>query len=104
MSQGVGARKEREGGAVSAVGASFQWRLTTQTPNQPPNQSTAQPAADDPDLLRNRSIRDRTIVISAGVIANILFAYTSLFVQVRVCLLLWLFQGKGVTVSCQWPR
>jgi membrane-associated protease RseP (regulator of RpoE activity) len=30
---------------------------------------------NDPDLLRNRPILDRTIVISAGVIANLLFAY-----------------------------
>ncbi len=32
-------------------------------------------AADDPDLLRNRPIFDRAIVISAGVIANLIFAY-----------------------------
>lgn len=31
--------------------------------------------ADDPDLLRNRPILDRAIVISAGVIANLVFAY-----------------------------
>ncbi|MEO0456175.1 MAG: RIP metalloprotease RseP [Cyanobacteria bacterium P01_A01_bin.114] len=31
--------------------------------------------ADDPDLLRNRPVLDRAIVISAGVIANLLFAY-----------------------------
>jgi len=30
---------------------------------------------DDPDLLRNRPIFDRAIVISAGVIANLIFAY-----------------------------
>lgn len=30
---------------------------------------------DDPDLLRNRPILDRAIVISAGVIANLVFAY-----------------------------
>ncbi len=30
---------------------------------------------DDPDLLRNRPILDRAIVISAGVIANLIFAY-----------------------------
>lgn len=29
----------------------------------------------DPDLLKNRPILDRTIVISAGVVANLLFAY-----------------------------
>jgi membrane-associated protease RseP (regulator of RpoE activity) len=31
--------------------------------------------ANDPDLLRNRPILDRAIVISAGVIANLIFAY-----------------------------
>jgi membrane-associated protease RseP (regulator of RpoE activity) len=31
--------------------------------------------ADDPDLLKNRPILDRAIVISAGVIANLVFAY-----------------------------
>ncbi|MEM6614708.1 MAG: RIP metalloprotease RseP, partial [Cyanobacteria bacterium P01_C01_bin.72] len=30
---------------------------------------------DDPDLLRNRPVLDRAIVISAGVIANLIFAY-----------------------------
>ncbi len=32
-------------------------------------------AVDDPNLLRNRPILDRAIVISAGVIANLVFAY-----------------------------
>lgn len=31
--------------------------------------------SDDPDLLRNRPVFDRAIVISAGVIANLIFAY-----------------------------
>lgn len=39
-------------------------------------------APDDPDLLKNRSIPARALVISAGVIANIIFAYTVLFTQV----------------------
>ncbi|MDX2216564.1 MAG: RIP metalloprotease RseP, partial [Oculatellaceae cyanobacterium bins.114] len=30
---------------------------------------------NDPDLLKNRPILDRAIVISAGVIANLVFAY-----------------------------
>lgn len=38
--------------------------------------------ADDVDLLRNRPILDRVIVISAGVIANIVFAYLIIFTQV----------------------
>lgn len=37
---------------------------------------------DDPNLLRNRPILDRAIVISAGVIANLVFAYLLLVVQV----------------------
>lgn len=39
-------------------------------------------APDDPDLLKNRPILDRLIVISAGVIANLTFAYFILFGQV----------------------
>lgn len=37
---------------------------------------------DDPNLLRNRPILDRAIVISAGVIANLVFAYFLLVGQV----------------------
>jgi membrane-associated protease RseP (regulator of RpoE activity) len=37
---------------------------------------------DDPDLLRNRGILSRAMVISAGVIANLIFAYAVLFAQV----------------------
>lgn len=37
---------------------------------------------DDPNLLRNRPILDRAIVISAGVIANLIFAYVILVGQV----------------------
>jgi len=37
---------------------------------------------DDPNLLRNRPILDRAIVISAGVIANLVFAYLILVIQV----------------------
>jgi membrane-associated protease RseP (regulator of RpoE activity) len=38
----------------------------------------------DPNLLRNRPLLDRAIVISAGVIANLIFAYFLLVVQVSV--------------------
>lgn len=41
-------------------------------------------AEDDPDLLRNRPIFDRAIVISAGVIANLIFAYFLLVGQASV--------------------
>ncbi|MEN9214457.1 MAG: RIP metalloprotease RseP [Gloeomargarita sp. DG02_4_bins_56] len=37
---------------------------------------------DDPDLLRNRPIGDRAVVISAGVLANLVFAYLILTTQV----------------------
>jgi membrane-associated protease RseP (regulator of RpoE activity) len=37
---------------------------------------------NDPNLLRNRPVMDRAIVISAGVIANLLFAYFVLVSQV----------------------
>ncbi|MBD2340195.1 RIP metalloprotease RseP [Calothrix sp. FACHB-156] len=39
---------------------------------------------NDPNLLRNRPILDRAIVISAGVIANLIFAYLLLVGQVSV--------------------
>lgn len=42
--------------------------------------STIEP--DDPNLLRNRPVLDRAIVISAGVIANLIFAYFLLVSQV----------------------
>jgi membrane-associated protease RseP (regulator of RpoE activity) len=38
--------------------------------------------SNDPDLLKNRPVLDRAIVISAGVIANLIFAYLLLLVQV----------------------
>ena len=39
-------------------------------------------AADDPDLLKNRSLGDRTAVISAGVLANMALAFAICLVQV----------------------
>ncbi len=38
--------------------------------------------ANDPNLLRNRPVLDRAIVISAGVIANLIFAYFLLVAQI----------------------
>jgi membrane-associated protease RseP (regulator of RpoE activity) len=38
-------------------------------------------SADDPALMKNRPILDRAIVISAGVIANLIFAYVLIFAQ-----------------------
>jgi len=40
--------------------------------------------ADDPNLLQNRSILSRAAVISAGVIANVIFAYLTLLVQISL--------------------
>lgn len=37
---------------------------------------------EDPDLLQNRPLLDRAIVISAGVVANIILAWASIFVSV----------------------
>lgn len=39
---------------------------------------------NDPNLMRNRGVLDRAIVISAGVIANLLFAYLVFVTQVAV--------------------
>ncbi|WP_353932534.1 RIP metalloprotease RseP [Okeanomitos corallinicola TIOX110] len=39
---------------------------------------------NDPNLLRNRPILDRAIVISAGVIANLIFAYLVLALQIGI--------------------
>ncbi|HBQ97032.1 MAG TPA: RIP metalloprotease RseP [Cyanobacteria bacterium UBA11691] len=47
-------------------------------PDEDPD-STIPP--DDPDLLNNRPLLDRAIVISAGVIANLIFAYLVLVLQ-----------------------
>ena len=40
--------------------------------------------ANDPDLMQNRPIMDRAIVISAGVIANLIFAYLVFVMQAGV--------------------
>jgi membrane-associated protease RseP (regulator of RpoE activity) len=51
-------------------------------PDDDPKNSSFQP--DDPDLLQNRSIPERALVISAGVIANVIFALAVLFAQVNL--------------------
>ncbi|MGC9524931.1 MAG: RIP metalloprotease RseP [Limnospira sp.] len=48
-------------------------------PDEDPDSQIPQ---DDPDLLSNRPVLDRAIVISAGVIANLIFAYFLLVAQV----------------------
>ncbi len=39
---------------------------------------------DDPNLMKNRPVLDRAIVISAGVIANLIFAYVLLATQIGI--------------------
>lgn len=41
---------------------------------------------DDPDLLRNRPVAQRALVISAGIIANVILAYSVLLAQVGMAL------------------
>uniref|UniRef100_A0A5B7B7R5 PDZ domain-containing protein n=1 Tax=Davidia involucrata TaxID=16924 RepID=A0A5B7B7R5_DAVIN len=48
----------------------------------PDNDPDSNIPVDDENLLKNRPIFDRVVVISAGVIANIVFAYVIIFVQV----------------------
>ncbi|XP_061967035.1 membrane metalloprotease ARASP, chloroplastic-like [Populus nigra] len=48
----------------------------------PDNDPESDIPVDDENLLKNRPILDRTIVISAGVIANIIFAYAIILAQV----------------------
>jgi membrane-associated protease RseP (regulator of RpoE activity) len=55
--------------------------------------------ANDPNLLRNRPLLDRAIVISAGVIANLIFAYFLLVVQVSVIGFQQITYHPGVTVA-----
>ncbi|XP_061357761.1 membrane metalloprotease ARASP, chloroplastic-like [Gastrolobium bilobum] len=48
----------------------------------PDNDPESDIPVDDENLLKNRPILDRIIVVSAGVIANIIFAFVIIFVQV----------------------
>lgn len=48
----------------------------------PDNDPESDIPVDDEDLLKNRPILDRVIVVSAGVIANIVFALVIIFVQI----------------------
>lgn len=54
---------------------------------------------DDPDLFQNRSIPQRALVISAGVLANFVFAFTILFTQVG-CILEFI-DTENQCSSCQ---
>ncbi|KAL5972613.1 putative membrane metalloprotease arasp2, chloroplastic [Asimina triloba] len=48
----------------------------------PDNDPDSEIPVDDVNLLKNRPILDRVLVISAGVVANIIFAFVIIFVQV----------------------
>ncbi|KAL2476763.1 Membrane metalloprotease ARASP [Abeliophyllum distichum] len=48
----------------------------------PDNDPESDIPVDDVNLLKNRPIFDRVLVISAGVVANIIFAYVIIFAQV----------------------
>ncbi|KAI3828038.1 hypothetical protein L1987_02132 [Smallanthus sonchifolius] len=48
----------------------------------PDNDPDSDIPVDDKNLLKNRPILDRVVVISAGVIANIVFAYVIIFAQI----------------------
>ncbi|GMH11029.1 hypothetical protein Nepgr_012870 [Nepenthes gracilis] len=48
----------------------------------PDNDPESDIPLDDENLLKNRPVVDRIIVVSAGVIANLIFAYVIIFVQV----------------------
>lgn len=48
----------------------------------PDNDPDSEIPVDDVNLLKNRPIFDRVLVVSAGVIANIIFAFIIIFVQI----------------------
>lgn len=48
----------------------------------PDNDPDSEIPIDDENLLKNRPTLDRSIVVSAGIIANVIFAYAIIFVQV----------------------
>jgi len=54
---------------------------------------------DDPDLLRNRPVKDRVIVVSAGIIANCVFAFAILLAQANTIGLTYAKYAPGVIVK-----
>ncbi|CAA7049540.1 unnamed protein product [Microthlaspi erraticum] len=48
----------------------------------PDNDPDSDIPIDDKNLLKNRPVLDRSIVVSAGIIANVIFAYAIIFAQV----------------------
>lgn len=55
--------------------------------------------SDDPDMLQNRPLLDRALVISAGVIANIILAWTCIFASISSVGLPTYAFGPGVTIA-----
>ena len=54
---------------------------------------------DDPDLLRNRPVKDRAIVVSAGIVANCVFAFAILLAQANTIGLTYAKYAPGVIVK-----
>ncbi|KFK42853.1 hypothetical protein AALP_AA1G047400 [Arabis alpina] len=48
----------------------------------PDNDPDSEIPLDDKNLLKNRPVLDRVIVVSAGIVANVIFAYAIIFAQV----------------------
>lgn len=101
---------EEGGGAASAQGKRVEYSLRAiplggyvAFPDDDPKTAEKFPP-DDPDLLKNRSIPERALVISAGVLANCLFALAILTTQARRA---WrpLLAGDAPASSCiiVWP-
>lgn len=55
--------------------------------------------SDDPDMLQNRPLLDRALVISAGVIANVILAWTCIFASISSVGLPTYAFGPGVTIA-----
>lgn len=55
--------------------------------------------SDDPDMLQNRPLLDRALVISAGVIANIILAWTCIFASISSVGLPTYTFSPGVTIA-----
>jgi len=80
LAQAQGAQQQGGAGASGEPGAPWveyslrliPWRGYVAFPDD--DEKNTQYARDDPDLLQNRPVLDRMIVVSAGVIANLLFA------------------------------
>lgn len=65
----------------------------------PEDEADAAVVPNDPSLLQNRPILDRAIVMSAGVIANLIFAYLLLVIQVGAVGIPQIDAKPGVLVS-----